>query len=56
MLKKEVYNDDLYSALISVKESLELDLCIQNFENFDIQSFAVNNMLDKHGLFYKYTS
>ena len=48
MLKKEIDNDDLYSALLSIKETLELDLDIQNFDN---QCFAVNNILNKHRLF-----
>ena len=48
MLKKEIDNDDLYSALLSTKETLELDLDIQNFDN---QCFEVNNILNKHRLF-----
>ena len=48
MLKKKIDNDDLYYALLSIKETLELDLDIQNFDN---QCFAVNNILNKHRLF-----
>ena len=48
MLKKEIDNDDLYSALLSTKETLELDLDIQNLDN---QCFEVNNILNKHRLF-----
>ena len=48
MLKKEIDNDDLYSALLSIKETLEVDLDIQNFDN---QCFEVNNILNKHRLF-----
>ena len=48
MLKKKIDNDDLYYALLSIKETLELDLDIQNFDN---QCFVVNNILNKHRLF-----
>ena len=48
MLKKKIDNDDLYYALLSIKETLELDLDIQNFDN---QCFAVNNILNKHIIF-----
>ena len=38
MFKKEIDNDGLYSTLLSIKETSDLDLDIQNFDN---QSFAV---------------
>ena len=50
ILRKEIGNDDLYFSLLSIKECLEVDLYIQNFDN---QSFVVNNVLNKHGLFLK---
>ena len=50
MLKKKIDNDDLYYALLSIKETLELDLDIQNFDN---QCFGVNNVLNKHRLFLR---
>ena len=38
MFKKEIDNDGLYSTLLSIKETSDLDLDIQNFDN---QCFAV---------------
>ena len=50
ILKKDIRNDDLYFALLSIKESLELDLDIQNLDN---QCFVVNNVLNQDGLFVR---
>ena len=50
ILRKEIGNDDLHFSLLSIKECLEVDLYIQNFDN---QSFVVNNVLNKHGLLLK---
>ena len=47
---KEIANGDLYFSLLSIKECVEVDLNIQNFDN---QCFVVNNILNKHGLFLK---
>ena len=49
ILRKEIGNDDLYFSLLSIKECLEVDLYIQNFDN---QCFVVNNVLNKHGFFF----
>ena len=38
MFKKEIDNDGLYSTLLSINETSDLDLDIQNFDN---QCFAV---------------
>ena len=46
-LKKEIDNKDLFNLLSAIKETLELDLDIQNFDN---QYFAVNSILNKHNL------
>ena len=44
-LKKEIDNKDLFNSLSAIKETLELHLDIQNFDN---QCFAVNSILNKH--------
>ena len=38
LFKKEIDNDGRYSTLLSIKETSDLDLDIQNFDN---QCFAV---------------
>ena len=49
-LKKDIDNDKLYDALSAAKEKLQLDLDIQNFER---QSFSVNDLLNKYGFFLR---
>ena len=49
-LRQEIDNDELFDPLLKIKETLQLDLDIQNFDN---QCFIANHILNKHSQFLR---
>ena len=49
-LGQEINNDELFDLLLKIKETLQLDLDIQNFDN---QCFIANQILNKRSQFLR---